>query len=162
MKDKTMIQILRICLETSVISAYYFGRGTILNATKAFFHTCSTKGYELFTSDVGLREIDRSGTSTQEKLYGVIEGFNVRICPLTSEADRLAEEYVRRNVIPANVRADAEHIAICSVNGLEVLASWNLRHIVNLKTKMMVKDINTEMGYPTPNIVRPDEVLEGE
>ena len=153
---------LRIYLETSVISAYYFGRGTILGATKAFFRTCSTGGYELFTSDVGLREIDRSGTSTQEKLYSVIEKFKVRICPLTNEADRLAEEYVHRNVIPANFRADAEHIAICSVSGLEVLASWNLRHIVNLRTKMEVKDINMEMGYPTPNIVRPDEVLDVE
>lgn len=92
----------------------------------------------------------------------MIEEFKVRICPLTNEADRLAEEYVRRNVIPANVRADAEHIAVCSVSGLEVLASWNFRHIVNLRTKIVVKDINTEMGYPTPNIVRPDEVLEGD
>jgi len=45
---------------------------------------------------------------------------------------------------------------------LEALASWNLRHIVNLRTKMMVKTINTELGYITPNIVRPDEVLASE
>lgn len=89
----------------------------------------------------------------------MLEDFNVRIFAFTDEADRLAEEYVLRGVIPVKVRADAEHIAVCSVSGVEVLVSWNLRHIVNLRTKVMVKSINTELGYTTPSIVRPDEVL---
>jgi len=155
-------QAIRIYLETSVVSAYHFGKDSILRVTRKFYDMCMEKGYGLYTSDVGLREIDRSSPSAREKLYRVIEEFNVRICVLTGEADRLAEEYVRRNVIPSKFRADAEHIAVCSVNGFEVLASWNLRHIVNLRTKMMVKTINTELGYITPNIVRPDEVLASE
>jgi hypothetical protein len=131
----------------------------MLEATRRFFDTCVKKGYELYSSDVSLREIDRASRFIQEKLYSLIEDFNVRIYTLIEEADRLAEEYVRRGVIPVKARADAEHIAVCSVNAIEVLVSWNLKHIVNLRTKMMVKTINTEMGYTTPNIVRPDEVL---
>jgi len=42
------------------------------------------------------------------------------------------------------------------------LTSWNLRHIVNLRTKTMVKNINAEKGYITPDIVRPDEVFDGD
>jgi len=155
----TAIQAIRIYLETSVISAYHFGKDSILRATRKFYDVCMEKGYGLCTSDVTLREIDRSSPSAQEKLYWVVEEFRVQIRVLTDEADRLAQEYVRRNVIPSKFRADAEHIAVCSVNGFEVLASWNLRHIVNLRTKMMVKAINTELGYMTPDIVRPDEVL---
>jgi hypothetical protein len=60
---------------------------------------------------------------------------------------------------PRKVTLDAQHIATCTVNSIEVLVSWNLRHIVNLRTKLIVKEINTEMGYFTPNIVRPDEVM---
>jgi len=132
----------------------------VLKATRKFFNTCIKKGYELYSSDISLREIDQASRSTQEKLHSLIEDFMVRIYTLTDEADRLAEEYVRRDVIPAKARADAEHIAVCSVNAIEVLVSWNLRHIVNLRTKMMVKTINTEIGYITPNIIRPDEVLD--
>jgi len=111
-------QAIRIYLETSVVSAYHFGKDSILRVTRKFYDMCMEKGYGLYTSDVGLREIDRSSPSAREKLYRVIEEFNVRICVLTGEADRLAEEYVRRNVIPSKFRADAEHIAVCSVNGL--------------------------------------------
>jgi hypothetical protein len=80
----------------------------------------------------------------------------------TDEADQLAQEYIEKRVIPAKVRADAEHIAACSVNGIGVLTSWNLRHIVNLRTKMMVKSINAEKGYITPDILRPDEVFDAD
>lgn len=62
-------------------------------------------------------------------------------------------------MIPAKYRADAEHIAVASVEGFDALASWNLRHIVKLKTKSLVKLINREMGCSVPEIIRPDEVL---
>jgi len=42
--------------------------------------------------------------------------------------------------------------------GFDVLVSWNLAHIVKFKTKKMVRVINEELGYPVPEIVRPDEV----
>jgi len=38
------------------------------------------------------------------------------------------------------------------------LVSWNLAHIVKLKTKRMVRIINEELGYQVLEIVRPDEV----
>jgi len=36
--------------------------------------------------------------------------------------------------------------------------SWNLSHIVRLKTKRLVRIINEEFSYPVPEIVRPDEI----
>jgi hypothetical protein len=77
---------------------------------------------------------------------------------MTVKAMDLAGEYVKRGVIPARYRTDAEHIAVASVFGFDVLTSWNLSHIVKLKTKRLVKVINEEFGYPVPEIVRPDEV----
>jgi len=59
---------------------------------------------------------------------------------------------------PARYRPDAEHIAVASVLGFDVLVSWNLAHTVRLKTKRMVRAINEGLGYPVPEIVRPNEV----
>jgi len=88
----------------------------------------------------------------------VVETFNVKVVSRTAEARNLADEYVSRGVIPARYRPDAEHIAVASVSGFDVLVSWNLSHIVRLKTKRMVRIVNEEHDYPVPEIMRPDEV----
>ena len=151
--------MVRIYVETSVISAYEFGKEDVLEATRGFFDTCVKKHHELYTSDITIRELDRASSLTRDRLYSIIERFGIGLFMLTEEADLLAQEYIERKAIPAKVRADAEHIAVCSVKGIGVLASWNLRHIVNLRTKMMVKSINSEKDYITPDILRPDEVF---
>jgi len=54
---------------------------------------------------------------------------------------------------------DALYIAVASVAKVDLLASWNLEHIVKAKTKIKVAEINSKKGYHTPVIVRPEEVV---
>jgi len=149
---------LRIYVENSVISAYHFAPKLIVSLTKRFFEKAVKERYELFTSDVTIAEIDKATEETREKSLKTIETFKVKIIPRTTEARELADEYIERGVIPERYRPDAEHIAVASVMDLDVLVSWNLTHIVKLKTKKMVRIINEDTGYPVPEIVRPDEV----
>lgn len=39
------------------------------------------------------------------------------------------------NLVPQNKLDDALHLALAAVAGVDVLASWNFRHMVNLKVK---------------------------
>jgi len=55
---------------------------------------------------------------------------------------------------------DALHIAIASVNNLDVIVSWNYKHIVKLKTKREVTGINALLGYKEIEIYSPLEVIE--
>ena len=150
---------LRIYVENSVISAYYYASGWMLTATKRFFNKAVEENYELFTSDVTILELDSAREDIRENILKIIQEYRIKVVSITDMARRLAEEYVARGMIPGKYRADAEHIAIASVEGFDALASWNLRHIVKLKTKSMVKLINKEMGCSVPEIIRPDEVL---
>lgn len=153
---------IQIYLETSVISAFHFGKGDILTATRTFFDVCDKNNHELYSSDIALREIERATIDeTRRKLITLLERHSVRIVSFTDEAYAIAEQYLVRNVIPRKVTPDAQHIAICAANSINVLVSWNLRHIVNLRTKLMVKEIKTQLGYITSSIVKPDEVLMG-
>jgi len=149
---------LKIYVENSVISAYHFAPRFILASTRRFFEKAARKKYELYTSDVTIAELEKAKKDVREKSLKIIETFNVKIVSIVLEARDLADEYVKSGVIPMRYRADAEHIAVASVLGFDVLTSWNLAHIVRLKTKRMVQIINEELGYPTPEIVRPDEV----
>jgi len=149
---------LKIYVENSVISAYHFAPRLIVTATRRFFEKAVREKHELFTSDVTIAELEKADRDVREKSLKVIQTFDIKVVSRTVEARDLAEEYIKRGVIPARYRPDAEHIAVASVSDFNVLTSWNLTHIVKLKTKRMVRIINEELSYPVPEIVRPDEV----
>jgi hypothetical protein len=51
---------------------------------------------------------------------------------LTREATELADLYIKENVVGKTSRADCQHIAIATLNKVDVLVSWNFKNIVNL------------------------------
>jgi hypothetical protein len=62
-------------------------------------------------------------------------------------------------VLGAGMLADAEHIAMASVARVDVLVSWNFRHIVNLPRIHGYHAVNVRLGYPAIEIRSPREVL---
>jgi len=72
-----------------------------------------------------------------------------------SEIKALAEEYIVKGVIPVKYFEDALHIAVATVNSLDILISWNFEHIVKLKTKREVNVINVLLGYGEIEIIEP-------
>lgn len=60
------------------------------------------------------------------------------------------------------IRADAQHIAIATVARVDVLLSWNFRHIVNLQRIHGYNSVNLRQGFPMIEIRTPREVLSDE
>ena len=54
---------------------------------------------------------------------------------------------------------DAEHIAIATLNRVDVVVSWNFRHIVNLQRIRGFNSVNLKRGYPLLEIRSPWEVI---
>ena len=75
------------------------------------------------------------------------------------EAMELAEAYIAEGVITANMRADAQHIAMATVARVDILVSWNFKHIVNLQRIRGYNSVNLRRGYPMLEIRAPREVL---
>lgn len=127
--------------------------------TKDFFDTASIQGYELVTSSITLNEIRSGPTKTRKKLLSSIRENNVKVWLADVRVKRLANSYLSRGIVPLEFSPDAEHIAAASILGVDVMVSWNLRHIVNVRTKLSVQEINTQLGYKVPAIARPDEMI---
>ena len=53
------------------------------------------------------------------------------------------------------MRTDAQHIAVATVADVDVLASWNFRHMVNLTRIRQYSEVNRRMGYPGVDIRSP-------
>jgi len=47
-----------------------------------------------------------------------------------------------------------------TLNGIDMIVSWNLKHLVKMKTRTMVNEINHCYGYRGIEICTPKEVLE--
>ena len=79
---------------------------------------------------------------------------------LTDPALDLADLYVAEKVVGATSLADCQHIAVATVHKVDVLVSWNFKHIVNLKRIRGYNSVNLRNGYPMLEIRTPLEVLE--
>lgn len=159
---------LRIYLDTSVINFVFADdapekRG----ATRDFFtRYVATKHYDVAVSAVVLAEIGRTADSThREKLLGVIAEYGVKelvVDPL-DEVTMLADAYIEQGVLPAKSYDDALHVALCTVNEIDVLLSWNYKHLANVNKERKILAVNQTNGYLYPlRIVTPLEVMEDE
>lgn len=70
----------------------------------------------------------------------------------------MARRYVEAGIFPEPVIADALHVAAAVLSRCDVLASWNFKHLVNLRRRAEVAAINQSQGLPAIEIVAPPEL----
>lgn len=67
---------------------------------------------------------------------------NVRKVEIRDEVRKLANRYIDEKVVGKTSLADCQHIALATINNVDVLASWNFKHIVNLERIRGYNSIN--------------------
>ena len=112
----------------------------------------------LVLSELTLRELAPAPLAVREVLASVPEG-SIEVVRLTPAADELARRYLAEGILQANMLADAQHIAMATVANVDVLVSWNFKHVVNLPRIHGYHGVNAKLGYPTIEIRSPREVL---
>lgn len=90
--------------------------------------------------------LDRPALQKMEKVY------------LDEEAVLLAEAYIKEGIVGEANRVDAQHIAIATVQRVDVLVSWNFQHIVKWSRIRAFNSVNIKLGYPQLEIRSPQEV----
>jgi hypothetical protein len=80
------------------------------------------------------------------------------ILEVTEPAIALAEAYQRRQILTPKYYTDGLHIAIATVAEVDVLVSWNFKHIVHFNKIRLFNAVNLEMGYKPLQIYSPREV----
>ena len=78
---------------------------------------------------------------------------------LTEDAIALSKQYMKDGKFSRRMLADTLHIALASVNKIDILASWNFRDIVNLNKIVIYNAVNIKLGYPLIEIRNPREIL---
>ena len=120
---------------------------------------CFAKGdFALVLSTLTVEELSAAPDRVRAHLARVPEA-HIEIVQLDAEAMDLADAYIAAGVIAPKMRVDAQHIAMATVGRVDVLVSWNFKHIVNLLRIHGYNSINLRRGYPTLEIRSPREVL---
>jgi predicted nucleic acid-binding protein len=145
-----------VYLESSVISMYYLEEvPPLMEVTREFWHTILPK-VNPFISDLTIIEIRATNDpELRTKLVKLISGL--KILPLTSESRELARLYLQYRHLP---EPDALHIAIASLEGMNFLVTWNLRHLIKPGTHAMVRRVNIDLGLPVSLIATPENFFE--
>jgi len=111
----------------------------------------------LVLSELTVRELEAAPEGVR-MLLGRVPGGHIEALALSLEAEELATAYIADGAIGVRMRADALHIALATVARVDVLVSWNFKHIVNLKRIHAYNGVNLKKGYPLLEIRTPREV----
>jgi len=146
---------LRIYIDTSVLGGYFddvFKVDTML-----FFNDIIHGEYELVISDLTEKELAEAPKEVRTLLNDL--KINYKVFEVTSESIELATEYINEKVVGKTSIDDCIHIATATIYKLDLLVSWNFKHIVNVKRIRGYNSINIKNGYAPLEIRSPKDLI---
>ena len=146
----------RIYTDTSVIGGCFdveFKDGSL-----ALFENFNSGSAILVVSSLTLFELENAPQEVQDILKQT-PSKHVEVIDFSREASLLADIYLNEGVVSEKSRVDAQHIATATINRVDILVSWNFKHIVNLERIHGYNAVNLKQGYPMLEIRTPLEVL---
>ena len=112
--------------------------------------------YDLVSSQLVVDEASAGDpTAAQERLVYLagLPLLDVQHPGAAALADRLIAEHL----LPQKAAADARHVAVSTVFGVDYLLTWNCTHIANAATLPGIYRVLRDAGYEPPLIVTPEE-----
>lgn len=147
----------RIYADTSVFGGYFDDE--FAEITRKFFEELRKGAFVLVLSDTTLRELRRCPQEVRELLRG-IPTEHLENVALSEEIQGLRDAYLGAGVVGEASISDAEHIASASVAGVDIIVSWNFKHIVHFSKIRGYHAVNLLQGYTAIPIHSPQEVVE--
>ncbi|MGB2824082.1 MAG: type II toxin-antitoxin system VapC family toxin [Phycisphaerae bacterium] len=113
---------------------------------------------EQYVSDLVIDEASAGNEGAAGERRAILAG--IPLLRLTDESRALANKLVDEGVFPEKAGADALHVAVAIVNGMDYLVTWNCTHIANARTRHVLARFADEQGYECPTICTPEELIE--
>jgi predicted nucleic acid-binding protein len=116
--------------------------------------------HELFTSQVVLDEIAFGEKAMAQLRLELMRG--TPLLPVTDEVKEFARKVQASGLLPVTADRDASHIALASAYELDILLTWNCRHIANAMIQTRLRRLADTAGFTLPVICTPEELLEND
>lgn len=155
---------LKVYLETSFVS--YLTGGATADAkiaadqayTRLWWNEESDK-VDVFVSGYTIAECEAGNAGKSTERMAFLRGVSILPSDEGAEAD-LARKLVNGHAMPEGEATDALHIASAAIGGMDILLTWNCRHLANPHTLPKTKEILAKAGFICPEIMTPKTFLE--
>jgi predicted nucleic acid-binding protein len=152
-------KIAKIYLDTSVFGGYYDIE--FEEDTQLLFEKIKLGQFKIVYSNTTEDELLEAPEKVRALLPEIDNDLKIKV-ELNEEAVNLADMYLAENVVGRTSRADCFHIAMATINAVDILISWNFKHIVNVTRIRGYNAVNMKLGYPVIDIRSPKEIIYNE
>jgi len=114
--------------------------------------------HELFTGQLVLDEIAFGEPEMAQRRRELVAGLT--LLESTEEAGKLTRNIMDSGLLPAKAEGDGAHIALATVHQMDILLTWNCRHIANAFIRARLRKLIGACGYSAPTICTPEELLQ--
>lgn len=154
----------KVYVETSIFSylAARPSRDLITAANQQITHSWwaeQRQEYEIFISQVVLDE-----AAAGDPIAAQHRGVYLRDLPIlevSGPVGVLAKALVHQLALPQKASADAVHIAVAAVHGIDFLLTWNCTHLANAHLRGGIERSCRDCGFVAPALCTPTELVKG-
>jgi len=147
-----------VYIETTIPSFFHTARtDTRSLARQRWTRECWDEiapSFELHSSDAVIAELQR-GTLEDLKTQRIDLISDLNLLEVSDEVMDIATIYIDRLVMPRGGAGDALHLALASFYSLDVLLTWNCKHLANPNKFGHIDRVNDELGLTTPVLTTP-------
>ena len=115
------------------------------------------QNYDLCISEIVLDEAASGDADAVQRRLSFLQGFP--LLDLTEAVNDVAKAIMDSGLLPQRAVRDAIHIAVSSVHSIDILLTWNCRHIANAAIMKELRTIVADCGYELPILCTPEELL---
>ena len=156
-----MIEIPSVYIETSIVS-YLTARDSpsLVGAarqlqTRRWWERRNE--FRLYMSDVVIRECRAGDPAASARRLESLRGLPS--LATTGQCADIAESLLTRKILPIKAAEDALHVAVATVHGMDILLTWNCKHIANPIVQTAIASYLETVGFLLPFICTPEELL---
>jgi len=139
---------IRLYLDTSLISHLEApDTPEKMQETLALWIDIKAGKYEIVLSRVVLDELDRCQQPKKDNLANYLNLIDFEIIEINDLIREIASEIVKLGILQEKQRDDCLHIGAALYGHCDCIVSWNLKHLVNIKTVNGVRIISSIFNY---------------
>lgn len=113
---------------------------------------------KMMISEIVIKELKKARQEIRTLPMEVPSIFRI-MAPVSYKTRMLAEKYIIEGALGVKSYYDALHLATATLQGANIVASLNFRHMVNEGKIKQINAINKDMGLRTIMIKTPHEIL---
>ena len=126
--------------------------------TNLFFKSVEAGEFKIVISNILKSELEEAPENVRSFLNNFPDEHKLFV-EFDETAEKLAQKYISESIVGHKSMTDCRHIAIATVNEIEIVASWNFKHIVNLNKIRLYNGVNLKEGYRIIEIRTPREII---